>query len=129
MDKTTPSGHFREHLLAPSFDIFYGAPALVVICALADDDMAVQDCSLAAQNLMLAAHDKGLGSCWIGFAEGWLAQPEARAELGLPENARPVAPIILGHPAAQPPPPGRDKAKMQWVRGPLPAAASSRPTR
>ena len=108
--------HFREHLSRPEFDIFYGAPALVVICTTAADDMGRHDCCLAAENLMLAAHADGLGSCWIGFAEAWLAQPEARARLGLTEHTRPVAPIILGRPRQQPPSPGRRPAEIIWIR-------------
>ena len=108
---------FREHLSKPEFNIFYNAPALVVICALAPDRMAEQDCCLAAENLMLAARAEGVGSCWIGFAEDWLGLPEAKAELGLPQAARPVAPIILGRPKAWPASPGRRPAKIHWIRG------------
>ena len=37
----------------PDFDIFYGAPALIVIASMAESPWAVEDCSLAAENLML----------------------------------------------------------------------------
>jgi len=84
------------------FNIFYNAPALILICATASDEMAVKDCCLAAQTLMLAAHDRGLGTCWIGFSEGWLNTPQAKRRLGIPEAVRPVAPIIIGHPKAGP---------------------------
>ena len=105
-----------KHLERPDFDLFYGAPVLVVIWTTSANDMATHDCCLAAENLMLAAHAKGFGTCWIGFAERWLQQPEAKAELALPAGARPVAPIILGYPKAQPAPPGRRPAEVRWVR-------------
>lgn len=117
LDRTPRLSGFREHLSDPAYNIFYRAPALVVICALADDDMAEHDCCLAAENLMLAARAEGLGSCWIGFAEAWLAQPEAKAELGLPDQAKPIAPIILGRPRAWPTSPGRRPADIKWIRG------------
>jgi nitroreductase len=117
LEQTPPLRGFREHLSNPAYNIFYAAPALVVICATNNDEMATQDCCLAAENLMLAARDEGLGSCWIGFAEAWLDLPEAKAELGLPANARPVAPIILGHPRAWPASPGRRPAEVRWIRG------------
>ena len=65
--RTTPAGlvshHLQEMLAAPQFDIFYHAPALVVISAAAESPWAVADCSLAAQNFMLAARAAGLGTC------------------------------------------------------------------
>jgi nitroreductase len=90
--------HMREMLASPQFNIFYNAPVLVVICSTAPDEMAVKDCCLAAQTLMLAAHAQGLGSCWIGFAEAWLTTPAGKARLGIPAEFRPVAPIIIGYP-------------------------------
>ena len=117
LDQTPPLRGFREHLSKPDYNIFYRAPALVVICAMADDEMARQDCCLAAENLMLAARAEDLGSCWIGFAEAWLDLPEAKAELGLPANIRPVAPIIIGHPRAWPASPGRRSPNIQWIQG------------
>lgn len=80
------------------FNIFYNAPILVVVCATAPDDMALKDCCLASQTLMLAAHAMGLGSCWIGFSDAWLNTPEGKADLGIPGELRPVAPIIVGYP-------------------------------
>ena len=51
---------------------------------------------------MLAAHAAGLGTCWIGFAQGFLNTPGGKSELGLPIGCVPVAPIIVGHPKAAP---------------------------
>lgn len=90
--------HLREMLASPQFNILYNAPVLVVICATTPDEMALKDCCLAAQTLMLAAHAQGLGSCWIGFAEAWLNSAAGKAELGIPAEYRPVAPIIVGYP-------------------------------
>jgi len=119
MLKKTPaallSHHFEELLGNPAFNIFYNAPALIVISALAESDWAVEDCALAAENLMLAATAAGLGSCWIGFAQGWLATPEGKAVLELPDNYRPIAPIIVGHPKSVPPPVARNAPRIQWV--------------
>jgi nitroreductase len=57
------------------------------------------DCALAAENMMLAAHSLGIGSCWIGLALhlGWDA--EFLKEAGVPEGHKLVAPIIFGYPA------------------------------
>src|SRR5690242_8219913 len=56
--------HLREVLSHSDFDIFYQAPVLIAICSTSNDEWAVVNCALAAQNLMLAAHAEGLGTCW-----------------------------------------------------------------
>jgi nitroreductase len=111
----TLSHHFREVLTDPAFDIFYGAPALVVISAPADSPWAVEDCALAAENFMLAARGAGLGTCWIGFAQRWLATPEGKAALGLSSALQPVAPIIVGYPGSLPPPVPRKAPEIRWI--------------
>jgi nitroreductase len=117
LDMTAPeSAGLHGHLSNPGFDIFYGAPLLVVIWTKGPDDMAVHDCCLAAENLMLAAVTKALGSCWIGFAEAWLATAGAKSQLGIEPSGRPVAPVILGHPSRPSPAPGREPAKVHWIR-------------
>lgn len=88
----------REMLASPEYNIFYNAPVLIVICATAQDEMALKDCCLAAQTLMLAAHAKGLGSCWIGLSEVWLNTPAGKTKLGIPAEYRVVAPVIVGYP-------------------------------
>ena len=116
---TTPAGllshHFEEILNDATFDIFYHAPALIVISAPAKSPWATENCALAAQNLMLTAHAKGLGSCWIGFAQGWLRTSEGRAVLDLPPDYLPIAPIIVGYPVSQPATVTRKPADIRWV--------------
>ena len=97
------------------FHIFYHAPALVLITGLTDDPWCRIDCALAAQNLMLAAADAGLGTCWIGFAQGWLETDAGKALLGIPIERVPVAPIIVGHPAAIPPQVPRNEPEITWL--------------
>lgn len=90
--------YMREILASPQFNIFYNAPVLVLICSTTPDEMALKDCCLAAQNLMLAAHAQGLGSCWIGLSEAWLNSQAGKARFGIPAEFRAVAPIIVGYP-------------------------------
>jgi nitroreductase len=107
----------REHIAAPGYRIFYDAPALIVICATVRDAMARHDCCLAAATLMLAAHGRGLGTCWIGLAEPWLGSAAGRRALGIPPEHEAVAPIIIGHPRALPPARPRRPPEIAWVRG------------
>lgn len=119
MVRSTPLGlvshHFDQILNDPSFDIFYQAPVLIVICSMAEIPWAVEDCALAAENLMLAARAAGLGTCWIGFAQGFLGTPDGKAALKLPAAYKPVAPIIVGHPRSTPAPVPRKEPEIRWI--------------
>jgi nitroreductase len=105
---------FREHLSSPEFQIFYHAPVLVLISA-KGAGWQVEDASLAAQNLMLAAFGEGLGTCWIGFAQRWLETPEGKKAVELPADYVPVAPIIVGYPKDQAPPVPRHAPSIRWL--------------
>jgi len=107
--------HFRAMIDDPEFHIFYHAPVLILISGEADGPWIVEDCALAAENLMLSAHAAGLGTCWIGFAQAYLNTPAGKKLLGLPEAWVPAAPIILGHPKAIPPPVPRKAPEIRWV--------------
>lgn len=50
-------------------DPFYGAPCLIVVLAEREMRNRVYDGSLVMGNLMQAAHDLGIGSCWIHRAK------------------------------------------------------------
>jgi nitroreductase len=93
----------REHILEiaehKEFNIFYNAPALIVICSTFKGPFVSADCWLAAENLMLSALSYDLASCVIGFAVPALNSPEWKSELEIPEQMTAVAPIILGWPA------------------------------
>lgn len=99
----------------PQFDILHRAPALIVISSVTRDRWAAENCALAAENLMLAACAEGLGSCWIGLAQTWLATAAGRKALGLPADHLPVAPIIVGTPAASPAPVPRKEPRIRWI--------------
>ena len=107
-------GPFRDLLSDPHFQLFYNAPALVVISS-RDRQWAVEDCALAAQNMMLAAVARGVASCWIGFAQGWLNTDAGRQLLGLAADSQVVAPIILGYAKTPPPPVSRKTPIINWI--------------
>ena len=99
---------YRKDLSNSAFDIFYGAGTLVVIYARPAGLLPEEDCCLAAQNLMLVAHASGLGTCCIGWARPFLDLPEAKRELGVPQELRAVLPIIVGVPKEATTAPPRD---------------------
>ncbi len=108
----------RDHpnpLADPSFNIFYDAGTLIVICAKSSGPFAVADCWLAAENFMLAAYGLGLGSCPIGFAVAMLNHPGVKSELGIPPEVTPIAPIIVGVPSGEGSPTSRKEPEiLSW---------------
>jgi nitroreductase len=88
---------FKSALKNPQYNIFYSAPLLVFISG-AQSQFAVNDCSMAAQNMMLAAYTVGIGSCWIGTAALSANTPKGKTDLGVPEDNQVYAAIIFGYP-------------------------------
>jgi nitroreductase len=105
----------NERLSDPDYHIFYHAPALIVISAIAQGLWMIEDCALAAANLMLAAHGAGFGSCWIGLTQAWLGTPEGKRIIGVPETQVPVAPIIIGIPRTPSPAIPRKAPEVRWI--------------
>lgn len=58
----------------------------------------IRDTALATGNILLAATNYGLGTCWVG----WYAQKEMRPILGVPEDKFIIGIITLGYPDEQP---------------------------
>ncbi len=99
----SPLEKYRDMIADPAYHVFHRAGTFI-ICAWSGARNGEEDCSLAAQNLMLAAHAMGLGTCPIGFARQWLNQARIRRELGIPDDYVPVFPLVVGHPRGDTPP-------------------------
>ncbi len=67
----------------------------------------VQDCSAATQNLLLAAHAKGLGAVWLGVYPREARMAGLRKMMGLPAHIIPLALIPIGYPEEDKPPAAR----------------------
>jgi nitroreductase len=108
-------GQLAGMLREPGFHIFHHAPALVVIAAPHDLPWSIEGCTMAAENVMLAATALGLGTCWVGLAQGWLNTAAGRAALHLPGDVRVVAPIAVGHPVGVPAAVTRRQPVVTWL--------------
>lgn len=104
---------YRGWLDDPDSNLCHGATAAIIVYAKPGGATPEQDCTMAAQNIMLAAVNAGLGTCWIGFLSFALNLPEVKQELGVPDDYKVVAPIIIGHPAG--PVPGVEKAPPEVI--------------
>ena len=77
---------------------FFGAPVSLFVFAHSGlGEYAVSDASLFAQNLMLSAHARGLGTCAQGASALW-AKP-VRAEFKVPKKYKLLYGIALGYPS------------------------------
>jgi len=69
----------------------------------------LQDCSAATENILLAAHAKGLGAVWLGIFPDSERVHGMQALLNMPKDIRPVSLVAVGYPESQPEPVDRYK--------------------
>lgn len=83
------------------------APVAVLVCGDLQREKHrgfwVQDCSAATQNILLAAHAKGLGAVWVGIFPREDRVRGCRKLLGLPDHIIPLALVPIGFPAVRKP--------------------------
>jgi nitroreductase len=79
------------------------APLGIVVCADLELEKYpgfwVQDCSSATMNILLAAHNRGLGAVWVGVFPIEARVSGLKHILGLPASVIPLSVIPLGYPA------------------------------
>jgi len=85
------------------------APVVIVVCAdvtrssriygsRGEKLYSLQDTAAATENILLAAQELGLATCWLGaFRENEVAKA-----VKAPRNLRPVAMVAVGYPAERP---------------------------
>jgi len=109
----------RESLVKASVERFENAPILIIACLSMENMdeysderrkkieyvMAVQSVAAAIENMLLAAHGEGLGSCW--FCAPLFCQDMVRKILKIPQHVDPQALITLGYPTDKPNPTSR----------------------
>lgn len=81
-------------------DPFYGAPAVIVVLADKSRMTYIYDGSLVMENLMLAAHSLGLGSCWIHRAKEVFDSEEGKEilkSLGIEGDYEGIGNCIIGY--------------------------------
>ena len=79
--------------------LFHGATAAIVVGSRPEGSTLKEDALLATQNILLAAHSMGLGTCLIGFAViPMMKDIQVKRSLGIPDNEKVHAVIALGYP-------------------------------
>ena len=84
----------------PNFDIFRGAPMAIILSGEKGAGYAPADCANAVENMAVAAHSLGLGSCYLGSFKMCLEAPEGKElleELRIPQDFVPLYALSLGY--------------------------------
>jgi nitroreductase len=88
--------------VCPSWKMLEDAANAIVVCGdmnLEDSEsFIIQDCSAATQNILLAAHELGLGSVWLGVHPREDRLQPLMKILNIPANVLPVSMVSIGKP-------------------------------
>lgn len=82
------------------FDPFYNAPVVLIVLADKSIPTYIYDGSLVMENMMLAAHSLGLGSCWIHRAKEMFETNEGKEilkDLGITGDYEGIGNCIIGY--------------------------------
>jgi nitroreductase len=85
-------------------DLYHGAPTVILILkdvrGVSNPDL---DCGIAGQNMVLAAHSMGLGTCWVSFTKlAFQYGRRWRKRLGIEGPYRFVSSLAVGFPVGEP---------------------------
>lgn len=100
----TPGSFLKDYesmLRDESFNVFYNAPCVVYFTGPKNVSSLDLDIALTASYFMFSAASRGLGTCWIGLGSN-IRSREILGLMGIPEDFRIVAPVILGFPVSIP---------------------------
>lgn len=90
----------------PHAKMLFQAPLAILVCSDRRLELKraswIQDCSAATENILLAAHAKGLGAVWLGVFPDADRVQGMQTLLALPPDIRPMALVAVGHPASRP---------------------------
>lgn len=106
----------------PYAQMLMEAPMAIAVCGdlhlEKNKGMWVQDCSAATENILIAAHAKGLGAVWLGVYPREKRILALRQLLNIPEHVMPLSIVAIGYPREQKPPVNRFKKERihynQW---------------
>ncbi|MGZ6346999.1 MAG: nitroreductase family protein [Anaerolineales bacterium] len=100
------------------------APAAILVCGNPSQSVNpaarlfwVQDCSLAGENILIAASGLGLGTVWVGVHPVAEFVRIVREIAGLPRQVTPLGLIYVGYPAEEKPARTQyDQKRVHWQK-------------
>jgi nitroreductase len=103
----------------PNYNFYYHAPTLIIASNRPGYENAMADCSLALENIFLAAQSLGLGSCYINQLHWLRKDPDLRDflyELGVPREHTICSAAAIGYVGKESSPPPRKKDTIHIIR-------------
>ncbi len=102
----------------PDFDVFYGAPTVVVVSGRLDGVSWQADCAAAIQNMLLAAESLQVGSVWLGLPRFGMHEKAVVERLAIPEGHQYYYTVALGYKAdeRERPGPARREGVIRYIR-------------
>ena len=97
----------NAEVMGVSTNPYYDAPTYILVFVPAEAPNGIQDASLVLENMMLAAHAQGLGSCWIHREREMFTTEEGQElmkQWGLPDGLVGIGALSVGYPAGEPSP-------------------------
>ena len=92
-------------LVHPYAEMMYQATLAILVCGDLNLEKSVEycaiNCSAATQNILLAAHDLGLGAVWLGVYPREERTEGLKILFNIPDDIVPISLIACGYPAEE----------------------------
>lgn len=86
----------------PHAEMIRNADKCILVCGDSskekNESWLIQNCSAAIQNILLASHSLGIGSCWIAIHGIPEIVNKVKVEFNLPDGILPISLVSLGYP-------------------------------
>lgn len=89
---------YKPFIASPDYSFFFHSSCVIIVYGDTNSPDDRTDAGMAAYNILLRAHDMGLGGTWIGFSKNTLNRPELKAKYNVPEQFEVIAALTLGTP-------------------------------
>ncbi len=95
-----PTEHIKMRLAMPNYNPFYHAPTVIFVTGDKNNTYTGNNTGAAIENMLLAAKDLGIDSCWIGLANDFLRSEKGKPymnRLNTPTDYEIIGAVALGY--------------------------------
>lgn len=118
--KNLPDPSIQNMANNKNFDLFYGAPTVVIISGENEALLPYVDCAAATENMFIAAESLNIGGCWNGFVGYYFSnnpKGEVIKKLDIPEGYTPYYAAVFGYIEARgTTAPARKENKVHYIK-------------